>query len=295
MTSTSAATGLLPVLKDLIRTRYVLADRAVGIADSLDDVSDLPSDAEQLATLLTEHLLRVSGDRHLRVRHRPHGAAAGFDCAEHERRYAAEAVHSAGGIRQVTRIDAQTGLLEIAPYTSPVHLAGPYVEAAFTLVARVRHLVIDLRQGLGGTPETIALICGHLLGREPVHLQDLVQRSGDRRQFWTSPAANRLADDTELHVLTSSRTFSGCEELAYNLQALGRATVVGETTGGGAHPVESFRATSTLQAHIPVAMSVNAVTGTNWEGVGVRPDIPCPANEALQVAVTRRPRPSGSE
>lgn len=285
---TSAVAAVLPALQELVRARYVLDDRADGIADSLDALASgpgVPADPEQAATLLTEHLQKVSGDRHLRVRHRPEGAASGFDGDEHERRYAAEAVQNAGGIRQVTRLDASTGLLEIAPYTSPVHMAASYVEAAFALLVGVQHLVIDLRRGLGGTPETVALICGHLLGREPVHLQDIVERSGDRRQFWTTPAPNRLPEEVELHVLTSSRTFSGCEELAYNLQALGRATVVGETTGGGAHPVEAFRLTDTLEAHVPIAMSVNAVTGTNWEGVGVTPDVPCPADDALEAAL----------
>jgi C-terminal processing protease CtpA/Prc len=89
-------------------------------------------------------------------------------------------------------------------------------------------------------------------------------------------------------VLTSERTFSGGEELAYDLQSLGRARVVGETTGGGAHPREAFDLTPHLQLHVPIARSINAVTGTNWEGVGVVPDVGCPAEEALSRAVGAR-------
>jgi len=84
---------------------------------------------------------------------------------------------------------------------------------------------------------------------------------------------------------TSARTFSGGEELAYDLQALGRGRVVGEVSGGGAHPRRAFDLSDTLQVHVPVARSVNAVTGTNWEGVGVQPDVPCPADKALDVAL----------
>ena len=86
-------------------------------------------------------------------------------------------------------------------------------------------------------------------------------------------------------VLVGARTFSGGEEVAYDLQALGRARVVGETSGGGAHPRVGFPLTDVLQAHVPVARSVNAVTGGNWEGVGVVPDLPCAAHDALDVAL----------
>ena len=178
---------------------------------------------------------------------------------------------------------SSTGLLAIAPYTSPVHLAERYVTAAFALLAGIERLVIDLREGRGGTPETVALICGYLLGDEPVHLQDIVDRDGNARQYWTSPAAGRLEDSVRIQVLISERTFSGCEELAYDLQALERATVVGQRTRGGAHPVEVFRLTDELEATVPVARSVNAVTGGNWEQVGVVPDVDCDPEAALEL------------
>lgn len=274
------------VLATLVRHHYVLEDVAGAIADRLEAVDvPRPDDPTLLAALLTERLQSVNHDRHLRVRHRPGGAVAGFDSEAHERRYAAEARAHSGGIRLVERLDAHTGVLGIAPYLAPVHLAEPFVRAAFALLADVDHLILDLREGGGGTPETVALVCSHLLGRVPVHLQDLVSRGTAAQQFWTSPAAGRLRDDCRIHVLTSRRTFSACEELAYDLQTLGRATVVGETTGGGAHPVESFVVTDLLEAHIPVARSVSPVTGTNWEQVGVVPDLACPADAAMAAAL----------
>ncbi len=72
-----------------------------------------------------------------------------------------------------------------------------------------------------------------------------------------------------ISVLISEHTFSGCEELAYNLQAQQRANVVGRRTGGGAHPVQVFALSDQLEATIPIARSVNAVTATNWEHFGV--------------------------
>lgn len=271
-------------VRDLIAEHYVFPDVAARIAALLDAEAPGGDDPDQLAAELTAFVQSVNHDLHLRIRVRRSGAL-GSD-ADWEAHYALDAIRNAGGVESVSRLDPETGLLAIAPYTSPVHLAEPYVTAAFALLTGVRRLIIDLRGGLGGTPETVALICGYLLGNEPVHLQDIVDRAGIARQYWTSPAAGRLPDDAAIAVLTSARTFSGCEELAYNLRAQHRATVFGERTGGGAHPVEIFALTDILEAAIPVARSVNAVTGTNWERVGVVPDVECPATDALDRALT---------
>lgn len=266
----------------LVRENYVFPDIAETIVAGLAGV-DATGEPAEVAARLTERLQAVNHDRHLRVRHRPSGSLVAPD--DWEEHYAADALRNAGGLRRVERLDQRTGLLGIAPYTSPVHLAERYVAAAFGLLTGIERLVIDLRAGLGGTPETVALICGYLLGDEPVHLQDIVTRDGTARQFWTSPAAGRFPLAVPVCVLTSNRTFSGCEELAYNLQAQGRATIVGERTGGGAHPVEVFAATDVLEVTVPIARSVNAVTGTNWEQVGVVPGVECPADAALDRAL----------
>lgn len=274
-------------LADLVRQHYVFPDVADDIAAALNgspnDDDGPPLAPEQAAAQLTQRMQTVSPDRHLRVRHRATGVIEQAD--DWEAHYAADALRNAGGMHQVSRIDERTGLLTIAPYLSPVHLAEDQVRAAFVLLAGVESLVIDLREGRGGTPETVALVCGHLLGFEPVHLQDIVDRDGNARQFWSSPAAHRLDEPVKVVVLTSNTTFSGCEELAYNLQALKRATVIGHRTGGGAHPIEVFTLTDHLEVTIPTARSVNAVTGTNWEQVGVVPDIDCDPAAAMQTAL----------
>ncbi|MFD3676239.1 S41 family peptidase [Streptomyces sp. NPDC058613] len=86
-------------------------------------------------------------------------------------------------------------------------------------------------------------------------------------------------------MLTSSATFSGGEDVAYTLQAHGRAVVIGETTRGGAHPTVRHAVTVHVQVTVPSARTVNTVTGTNWEGVGVLPDVPVPADRALDMAL----------
>ncbi|GAA1655943.1 hypothetical protein GCM10009733_061840 [Nonomuraea maheshkhaliensis] len=87
-------------------------------------------------------------------------------------------------------------------------------------------------------------------------------------------------------MLTSDNTFSAAEELAYDLQQLGRAVVVGETTRGGAHPCKGWTVHPHLEATVPTGRAINPVSGTNWEGLGVRPDVPCFAAKSLDQAHT---------
>ena len=139
----------------------------------------------------------------------------------------------------------------------------------------------------GGHPGTIALLTTYLVGAEPVHLNDIHWREGGRlQQWWTLPyAPGRRYGDKPVYVLTSGFTFSAAEEFAYNLKQLKRATLVGEVTRGGAHPGNRrFPITVPIVVGLPTARSVNPLSGTNWEGVGVEPDIAVPRGDALRVA-----------
>jgi C-terminal processing protease CtpA/Prc len=134
-------------------------------------------------------------------------------------------------------------------------------------------------------PKMIALISSYLFDG-PTHLNDLYNRKEDSTtQYWTLPfiPGPRLANKP-VFVLTSKRTFSGAEEFSYNLKNLKRGTIVGETTGGGAHPVAGHRIDDHFMIGVPFARAINPVSKTNWEGTGVQPDVPAKAPEALDVA-----------
>jgi C-terminal processing protease CtpA/Prc len=88
----------------------------------------------------------------------------------------------------------------------------------------------------------------------------------------------------DVYVLTSKRTFSGAEEFTYNLKNLKRAIIVGETTGGGAHPGGGFRLNEHFGMFVPTGRAINPITKTNWEGTGVTPDVAVPADQALLTA-----------
>jgi hypothetical protein len=251
--------------------------------------------AVELARAVTTDLQSVNGDRHLRLIHHTEAVTSAAEGAASISRLRRDLDASLGGVPRVHVLPAAPGsrpggpvvaLLELAPALYPLEWAAESITAAFGLVSRAGALVLDLRGTLGGSPDTIAFVCTYLLD-ERTHLNTMYEREGDRyEQYWTLPfvPGSRFGGSRPLYVLVSRRTFSGGEELTYNLQQLGRGVVVGEVTGGGAHPCRSWSLSPQLELTIPIGRAINPVSGTNWEGVGVTPDVACPAADALERA-----------
>jgi retinol-binding protein 3 len=152
-------------------------------------------------------------------------------------------------------------------------------------VAHTDALIFDLRDNGGGDPAMVAFIASYLFDRH-THLNDLYnRRENSTEQYWTLPyvPGERLPKQP-VFVLTSSHTFSGAEEFCYDLKTQKRATIVGETTGGGAHPVGGHTVADYFMIGVPFAKAVNPVTKTNWEGTGVEPDVKVSAADALTTA-----------
>jgi C-terminal processing protease CtpA/Prc len=154
------------------------------------------------------------------------------------------------------------------------------------LVTHTDALIIDLRRNRGGDPDGVQLWNSYLFPDGSTHLNDVYDaQTRQTRQYWTLPSVpGPRYLDRPVYVLTSSATFSAGEEFAYNLRALGRATLIGEVTRGGAHPTEVFALSATVEVTVPIARSINPVTGTNWEGVGVAPHVATTAQAAFDVA-----------
>ncbi|MEU5696755.1 S41 family peptidase, partial [Actinosynnema sp. NPDC020468] len=271
--------------RSLLVEHYVFPDVAAELADLLGRREYRAGTPEELARAVTADLQSVNGDLHLRLKHHATPVPEEDDAAslqEITRKFDL----SLGGVPGVRRLPGGVAHLELAPSLFPIEWAGDVLAAAFTLVARAEALVLDLRANLGGDPHTVALVCGYLFD-EPTHVNSIHHREGDRwEQFWSPGhvAGTPFGQTRPVYVLTSGRTFSGAEELAYDLQQRGRATVVGERTGGGAHPRRGFTVHPNLEVTIPIARAVNPVSGTNWEGVGVLPDVEVPESRALERA-----------
>ena len=189
------------------------------------------------------------------------------------------------GFVKVEQLEGNVGYVRFDMFADP-DICGPTASAAMSFLANTRALIIDLRDNGGGSPKMVAYIASYLFGAR-THLNDLWNRkSGETKEYWTldSIPGPRYGADKPVYVLTSKRTFSGAEEFTYDLKSLKRATIVGETTGGGAHTVSGHRLDEHFMIGVPNARAINPMTHTNWEGVGVEPDVKVLAKDALAAA-----------
>ena len=250
---------------------------------------DQITSAKQFAMTLTTDLQAVSHDKHLRVRYSfeaiPERGPRQEPTAEEREQRKLDLTWMNHGFSKVERLRGNIGYLEFLNFMDE-ELGADTVAAAMNFVNGTDALIIDMRNNGGGNPAMVALVCSYLFGPEPVHLNDLYWREGNRTdEFWTRkevPGKRYLNKD--VYVLTSKRTFSGAEEFTYNLKNLKRATIIGETTGGGAHPGGGFRISEHFGMFIPTGRAISPITKTNWEGTGVTPDVSVPADQALLVA-----------
>jgi retinol-binding protein 3 len=240
---------------------------------------------------LAEDLRSVSHDRHLDVRwdrEPPAPQAEGPAPGDLQARMEAGMRRENYGFRKVERLSGNVGYLKLDQF-APVDLGGGTAVAAMGFLAASDALIFDLRDNHGGDPSMVQLIASYLFSG-PTHFVSMYNRLSDKtRQFWTAAwvPGTRLPD-VPVFILTSSGTFSGAESFAYALKHLKRATVVGEVTGGGANPAQAYQVEGyPVIVSLPFARPIDPVTGTDWEGTGVEPDVAAAAPEALAVAHER--------
>jgi Peptidase family S41 len=275
---------------DLIEARYVDAKAGMEIAATLRNSVQrwkAPSDPEAFAKEVTSFMQAASGDGHLGLSYSPRPLPEGpgvseFTAAEMNRWYGPQINH---GVERIERFPDNISLLELRVFPPP-DMAGDVLAAAMTVVAQGDALILDLRKN-GGGAETANLLLGYLLPPGSP-LSGTYDRPSNKHTYISSPAwvpGRRFGPTKPLYVLTSSETFSAAEAVAYDLQALRRAVIVGETSGGGAHPFDYRRIHQHFAVDLPEGKSINPITGSNWQGVGVKPDVAVPADQALSTAL----------
>lgn len=252
------------------------------------------------AARLNEELREISRDKHLRVSYSirpipPRPAGPPQRTPEMIARQRQQLQADNCGFRKAERLEGNVGYLRFDFFADP-ELCGATADSALAALAGTSALIVDLRDNGGGDPAMVAWVSSHLFAKR-THLNDLWTReTGKTEEFWTrdSVPGPRFGGDKPVFVLTSSYTFSGAEEFAYNLKALERATIIGETSGGGAHPVRGRPIDDHFMLGVPFARAINPITKTNWEGTGVAPDVRVPAADALAKArELARERPKG--
>ena len=286
--------GAIVKLRDI----YVLEDKAKAMIEMLErrraaGEYDAVAYGDEFAALLTQQLRDVSKDLHLNVNFSPvplppppaqQAAPQGPPPPAVLEQMRRQMGQINCGFEKLEILQGNVGYLKFNMFANPT-VCGATATTAMAFLENVNSLIVDMLDNGGGDPAMVAHVTTYLFA-ERTHLNDLWTRStGETREWWTNPElpGKRLATQP-VYVLTSSRTFSGGEEFTYNLQSLKRATIIGETTGGGAHPVRGERVDDRFTIGVPFARAINPITKTNWEGTGVEPDVKVTAADALEKA-----------
>lgn len=283
----------IETLSQLILDNYVYVDVAEKTvkhlkAQAKEGAFDEHNELEAFANALTETVQAINKDKHMRIRPRrptqtkENSPERMVEDLLYRHNYRREVI---AGFQEARKIEGNIGYLDLRGFAG-VDWGAPVADRYMYLLASSDALIIDLRKNGGGDPNMVQYLCSYFFD-EKVHLNSLYWRQGDRTdEFWTlDEVGGTKMPDVPLFVLTSPRTFSGAEEFSYNMQTQKRATLVGETTGGGANPGGTLRINAQLGVFIPTGAAINPITKTNWEGVGVVPEVKVPKEEALDKAI----------
>jgi retinol-binding protein 3 len=262
-----------------------------GVYDSLQEPLGF-------AGQLRKDLIAVSHDEHFNVIFDPawvssrHSALTKKDSLELISQDSLRGAATNFGFAEVRILPGNLGYLKLTQFDNPLY-AGETAAAAMQFLRHTNAVIFDLRDNGGGFSTMVQLLATYLVGPEPVHLVDMYTREGGKpgadsmtyTQDWTLPfVPGQRLSGKEVYVLTNHQTFSAAESFSYFLKNTRRATIVGETTGGGAHPVDRKILSDRFYIFLPVARPVDPITGTNWEGAGVQPDVPVASKAALATA-----------
>lgn len=268
-------------LSHLMTTRYVFPEVAKQTEEHLNTQLeaghfDQFENNETFAEALTTSVQEINKDKHMRIRaSRPYAAPVNTpERAMEERMDRLQRSRQQNyGFQEVKLLEGNIGYLDLRGFAGLAN-GKVHADAAMKLLARTDAIIFDLTKNGGGSPRMVQYLCSFFFDQK-IHLNSLYWREGDEtEEFWTlDEVGGEKLPDVPLFVMTSSRTFSGAEEFSYNMQTRERATLVGQTTGGGANPGGGMRINDHLSVFIPTGRAINPVTKTNWEGVGVVPEI----------------------
>lgn len=282
-----------------LQVNYVFPDVADEMSESIRKYlkeGKYPSSLNPtgFARQITKDLQAISKDKHLMVVYDPQIIArerslTDEDRANEESEWIKQLLKDLKrdnyGFREVKILEGNIGYMNLREFVDPKY-GGETLAAVMHLLSNTNAIIIDLRQNDGGSPLMVQLLASYFFPSEPVHLADHYNRPRDElMQFWTLPHVQGIRrPEVELYILTSDKTFSAAEAFSYQMKHLGRATIIGEKTSGGAHLTGSVIATDKFYVRIPQGRTTSSVTNTDWEGIGVIPHIEVSAELALETA-----------
>nr|MBC7611500.1 S41 family peptidase [Pseudopedobacter sp.] len=281
---------LIDSLTNSVKKHYIFPEKSVRINKYLKEqykkgVYDVIRDPNQLAYRLIEDIRKVNYDSHFNIFYQPKDAEHKETLSEREENIKDQVAferESNFKFKKLEILPGGIGYIQFNEFIGNVKGAKPTLTAAMTFLKNSKAIIIDLRYNGGGSPEMVNQVESYFF-KERVHMLDMLSTfSKDTMSLYTDPTStDGLLLSMPIYILTSKNTFSGAEDFSYAMQTQKRAIVVGETTGGGAHAAFLFSIGQGFWARVPFARAINPITLTDWEDVGVIPDITVAASEAL--------------
>ena len=284
-----SCTDLRPTVEAIaaaLDSRYVIPARGAGAAVQLralalrSDFSHVCGEGPAQATALTRATRSALNDLHLRVAYGPP------ESTTLPSQPSAEALADNLGIEEVSRLPGGIGYLRLSGW-APVAWVGPRLENAFALLGGSVGIIIDVRGNPGGDGGTVNLVTRTFLAEGAPQTIQTFDRAGERiyRRENLDPVWPRFPLDLPLVVLINRESASASEAFAFSLREEGRATIVGSRSAGAAHGVrDAVALPGGFALYIPEYRGEGRLTHTDWEGVGVRPDIDAGLTDAKMLA-----------
>lgn len=285
---------IISKVAQILEDEYVYPERGKVAANELnhrfqtgyfDEITD-----PQIFAYRITGILDVISDLHLWVNYHADSIPVGYSHLdpgpEQQKEYAALLRRRNFGFERIERLPGNLGYIEFRDFYYEEEASERILANVMEVVEYTDGLIIDLRRNGGGHPEMVSLLLSYLV--EGGTLVGTLRYRQDKKieEYWTREevAGPHFRGGRPVYVLISRNTFSAAEAFSYALQARGRAILVGERTQGGAHPSDNVRLHEHFMMSVPVAASIDPITQSNWQYVGVRPEHEVPAEEALSVA-----------
>jgi hypothetical protein len=276
---------------DLMLDYYIIKDKAEEASERLKlnlRINKYYSlNGGELANALVEDLQSITNDKHIMIKFYPEGDAAPYYLEQEKNKdedfepSESSLKRSRGnnyGFKEVSILNANIGYLKLDGFYD---IRNPETTkaaaAAMDFLSHANGIIIDLSENSGGDPATLQFLISYFFKVEPAthyntfHFRDGKDNYLEKHTLPYVPGERK--PKMPIYIITSQHTFSAGEALAYALKNLDRATIIGQTTGGGAHAADFKFINDFFDMSIPMARAINPTSKTNWEGVGVKPDV----------------------
>ena len=285
---------LIDSLSSALKRWYIYPDKAELISKTIKEKYKTGAyykiqSRRELADILQTDIQKVHRDRHMRVMYSP-----GFEerlltilpdslqKKEMDMELTDQRAHNFYFVK-TEMLNVDIGYVRWDVFVGFTEEAKPIYDAAFRFVSNARAVIIDMRYNGGGSPEMVNALLNYFFDKK-LPMNHIIDFKRDTVKHYTNPSATAFKLNMPVYILTAKNTFSGAEDFTYALKYAKRAIIVGDTTGGGAHPTGRAPLGQGFVLNIPNARSYHEITGTNWEGTGVYPDVHVKSEQALEQA-----------